>query len=517
MRIAFVIVPDFVFGAHSSVGGPIHGWGDEAVAQTVIVEGEGGRARIVASAPALRELGVRNGVTVASVRSLVGFVQTVSCEPMLVSREESKLAGLLLGASPLIHVPGGGAFWVGAGGWRLLGGEEALLDQIEELIVSTGYVLPRVGVADTVIAARAAAVHGLGVLEAGTDEIAMRPLPLSVLPLDERARESLWALGIRTVGAFSALPRSQIISRFGLAAERAHQLARAEDARTVPQRAPDDPPSIDVDFETPFDVVEPALFALKGGMESLMSPHRGRGFGIHRLRVVLRLINGGVWKREVRPADPVTDTQKMVDMCRAVLQDAELPAMMTGIRVSIIEVAPAVARQEGLWDGRRRRKAALDVTLMRLQSRLGPQAVKMPADDTDHHLPEVASSWGDVVISKKRTSAEASGGSLVKLGMTPRASHPHTAIPTAWRLLRPPERIGLQLERGRPRRAQLEGEWFSIRAVAGPQRIETSWWEAGLRPPIRRDYWYAELASGTALSLFCDLNTDEWHLQALLD
>ena len=75
------------------------------------------------------------------------------------------------------------------------------------------------------------------------------------------------------------------------------------------------------------------------------------------------------------------------------------------------------------------------------------------------------------------------------------------------------------------------GRWEPIERLVGPQRIETGWHELGdvdrrpARPggssrlpvPIRRDYWYAELNSGVAVSIYRDLNTGQWFLQGLLD
>ena len=506
-------MPSFVFTVHTRKGGPLFGCREEQIERAVVVEGEGGRARVVSTSKILQNEGVRSGMTVAKVRSKVGFVWPVSLDPLLVARRTSELSGVLLAASPQVHVSGLGVFWVGAAGFRLLGGEHALIDLIDELVTSAGYEPPRVGVADTVIGARAAALHRLDVIPPGADSEAMAPLPLSVLPLDGAARDALWALGIRSVGAFGVLPVSQVLARFGADAEKALRLARGEDPRTVSLMDRDETPTIEVDFETPFEVVEPALFVLRGGMEALVAPHRARGFGVQRLELELKLADGR-WVREVRPPEPVTSASRLVDMCHGLLQDAELPSMMEGIRVSVVEVAPAAVQQEGLWDGGRRRKPiAIDVTLMRLQSRLGVEAVKTPGLSRDDHLPDHMASWEEV-----------------EPHVSPRA---HNTIGShaqaAWRLKRPPLELLVRMHEGLPARVHLANNWAAIRTVAGPQRVETHWWESfGLVPGvenqsqephrgIRRDYWYAQTNTGPALSLFHDLNTKTWFLQAVLD
>lgn len=507
-RVAFVIIPGFAFHAHLEGHGPLHGWGEQELARVVLVEGEGARATVRAVSPGLREEGVRAGMTVATARATAGFVEAIAWDPHVVDSEATRMAGVLLAASPLVKVVGGGAFWVGANGWRLLGGEPALVDLLEELVVSQGYEVPRVGVADTVIAARAAALHDLGSIPSGDEAEALARLPLSVLPLSDATRESLWALGIRTVGAFSALPSSQVVARFGLEAQQAHGLARGEDPRTVPSWVSGEVPGIEVDFDTPFDVVEPVLFALQGGMDALVAPHAARGFGVMRLDLELMLVQGQ-WSRAVRPADPCTDPRRLIEMCRAVLQDAELPSAIEGMRLSVGEVGPAVVRQEHIgFDGaqqtsRRQRTVPLDVTLVRLQSRLGSQAVRCPGTSRDHHLPEERVSWEEPDARERP-------------GEAPPPRPPGLTV-AAWRLLRPAPTIGVELAGGLPQRVHLDERWWGVRHLAGPQRVETEWWSNARGSSIRRDYWYVELANGQTLSLFHDLNTRVWHAQARLD
>lgn len=512
MRVAFVIVPDFVFLAHCREGGVLHDLGEERRERTVLIEGEGGRARIVATSPALRELGVRPRMSLSNARARVGRLWSVSFVSDAVEKQSMQLAGLLLSASPQIRVAGRGAFWVGADGCRLLGGELALFSRLAELVREADYPSPRIGIADTVIAARAAALFGLGTVEPGKDTEAMAPLPLTVLPLEAGVRECLRTLGIRTVGAFGALPSSQISARFGSETLEAHRMARGEDPRTVPVLASSEAPTIEVDFEVPFSVVEPALFVLQGGLERLMAPHLRRGFGVRRLGIELALIDGS-WTRELCPADPVTRPRRLLEMCRAVLQDIALPSPMTGLRVEVLEVAPGVVRQDVLWSGRRRRRAPLDVTLMRLQSRLGVTAVKTPGPLRDSHLPEGRARWLEA-----RPDRPARPPAHIQ-GVSP---------PAAWRLKPRPLRIAVEVSRGLPQRARFGRRWVDLCQVAGPQRIETGWWEiesesagraktSAASPPIRRDYWYAELASGGAVSIFQDLNDRQWYLQGQMD
>ena len=512
MRIAFVIVPDFVIRAHGVEGGPLFRLDAQLLSKVVLVEGDGGRATVRAACPELRGLGIRAGMTAARARSAAGHVCVLAYEPRRVERESSRVAGALLSASPQVHVLGDGVFWVGADGCRFLGGEAALMERLDRCVREAGHAAPKLGLADSVIAARAAAIHDLGVVPSGGDNEALLPLPLSALPLEESSRAALWSLGIRTIGAFTALPARQISARFGADAVEAHRLARGEDRRTVPVLSVAESPTIEVDFEAPHAVAEPALFVIQGGLDRLLAPHRARGFGVSRLKIELSLIEGH-WERELRPADPVNDTRRLFEMCRALLQDAELPSQMEGLRVSVVEVGPAKARQEGLWENRRKRTMSLESMLLRLQGRLGANAVLTPGPTKDAHLPDQAAGWTVCQPPFTVRRPPQGGGSRV----VPMA---------AWRLKRLASRIDLQSDAGMPVRAEWEGRWESIARVAGPQRIETGWFETSTtrggddfapHTPIRRDYWYAELDSGVGLSLFRDRGNGHWFVQGVLD
>ena len=501
MRIAFVIIEDFAFQAHQGDGGPLCGLDEEERRWVVLVEGEGGRAQIRAVSPKLRTLGVKAGMTVAEARARVGAIWAYAFQTDIVARESTRLGGLLLSASPQIRVLDNGTFWVGAEGWRLLGGEETLVGLLKELIEQSGHAHPRIGIADTVIAARAAAIFGLGVIPCKGDVRALSPLPLSALPLDETTRDGLLSLGIRSVGAFLALPKHQLANRFGRDATEAHRLAQADDPRPVPMMDAPEPCTLEVDFETPFEQAEPAIFVLQGGMEKLLAPHRERGFGVRCLKIELKLVKGS-WEREIRPADPVVETRKLVDMCRAILQDAQLPSMMEGIRAVVTEVGPAAATQEGVWANRDRRPTVtLDFTLVRLQSRLGQHAIRSPGASQDAYLPEQISNW-----SKPNLSPH----------VLPTEARDSTHAAAAWRLKRYPTAIPIEF----PAAIQFEGEWTKIERIVGPERIETGWWEvdpANDSGAIRREYWYAELESGQALAVFQDLRSGGWFLQGVMD
>ena len=107
---------------------------------------------------------------------------------------------------------------------RYFGGEERLVQLIADAasVVTT----VEVGVADGLFAAVLAAQGGV-IVPAGRTAEFLTGFPVGVLGQPELA-ELLHRLGIRTLGAFAALPEAHVLGRFGSAGAAGHRVARAQ-------------------------------------------------------------------------------------------------------------------------------------------------------------------------------------------------------------------------------------------------------------------------------------------------
>ena len=82
-------------------------------------------------------------------------------------------------------------------------------------------------------AACAAWSEGGYVVPPGEERAFLSPLLLSVLPIDPEMHRRLSLLGVRTLGALTALPRPAVVRQFGPQAGLMHNLARGVDSRSV--------------------------------------------------------------------------------------------------------------------------------------------------------------------------------------------------------------------------------------------------------------------------------------------
>jgi protein ImuB len=106
---------------------------------------------------------------------------------------------------------------------RYFGGEERLVRLIRERVEAATGAPGEVGVADGLFAALLAASAGAVVPEGATPGF-LAPLPVGALGNAELA-DLLVRLGIRTLGAFAALPEPHVVGRFGADGVVCHRVA----------------------------------------------------------------------------------------------------------------------------------------------------------------------------------------------------------------------------------------------------------------------------------------------------
>lgn len=206
-------------------------------------------------------------------------------------------------------------------------------------------------------------------------------------PGREELTDLLWRMGIRTIGQFAALSRSDVASRFGADGVTAHRLARGEPERLPSGREPPAELEAVLDCDPPIDRVDAAAFAGRSLAGTLHQALMAAGVGCTRLAIHAVTANGEERHRVWRCAEPLTE-DATADRVRWQLdgwlsnrtaRDPRPTAAVTLLRLQAVEVVSAEALQLPLWGGlgeedRLRARRAL----VRVQGLLGPEAVRVP-------------------------------------------------------------------------------------------------------------------------------------------
>jgi protein ImuB len=352
--------------------------------------------RVIACSSGARAAGVRRGLrrreaaarcpqlhvaTADADRDARFFEPVIAAVDDLVPRAEVLRPGLLV-------LPVRGAA-------RYFGSEEQAAERLIDAVAvsSVAGAECQAGIADqlstAVFAARAGRIVPPGGDARFLSALSIRQLatePSLSGPGREELTDLLWRMGIRTIGQFAALSRTDVASRFGADGVAAHRFARGEPERGPSGREP--PPELEavLDCDPPIERVDAAAFAGRSLAGELHQALMAAGVGCTRLAIHAVTANGEELQRVWRCAEPLTE-DATADRVRWQLdgwlsnrtRDARPTAPVTLLRLQAVEVVSAEALQLPLWGGlgeedRLRARRAL----VRVQGLLGPEAVRVP-------------------------------------------------------------------------------------------------------------------------------------------
>ncbi|QNO38719.1 DNA polymerase Y family protein [Protaetiibacter sp. SSC-01] len=311
---------------------------------------------VTACTAAARAQGVRIGMRQREAQGRCPGLRIEREEPAIAARAFEAVLAALEEALPGWHPLSPGTAAVRARGpARYYGGELAAARTVVGIVAGVGATGARVGVADGLFAAELAA-RGTGGAESSAVRIVpaggagdfLAPLPVSALG-DPELASLLPRLGIRTLGAFTALDEGDVAARFGPLGARLHALARGRDPRPATPRIP--PRDIDavVDFEPPVERVDEVAFGVRAACDDFVRALLGERLVCTALRVELTGENGELDERVwLHPRS--FSSAEVVDRVRWQLQATEvLRSPVARVRVSPDAVDPVHVHESGLW------------------------------------------------------------------------------------------------------------------------------------------------------------------------
>jgi protein ImuB len=371
-RVLVLWVPDWpVVAAARAAGVPAH-----RPAAVVVAN------RVLACSAVARSRGVRRGLRRREAQARCPDLAVLDRDADRDARAFEPVVLAVEGLAPGVEIVRPGLLALSAKGpvgW--FGGERAAAERLVDEVAARARVESQVGIADGLFAAVLAARRGLAVAPGGSRAF-LAPLGVEELDRDPDVDRSdlvdlLRRLGLRSLGAFAALDRHDVASRFGADAVLGHRLARGLDPRPPVRRAPPEDLAVEVELDPPVDRVDAAAFAARGLAERLHAVLAGHGLSCTRLGIAAHTVEGEELHRVWRCADPLTPAGT-VDRVRWQL-DSWLTRGGTGavgrLRLVPQETVPAGALQLGLWGEVGESDERAGRALVRVQALLGPDAV----------------------------------------------------------------------------------------------------------------------------------------------
>ncbi|MGH3787881.1 MAG: DNA polymerase Y family protein [Pseudonocardiaceae bacterium] len=459
--------------------------------------------RVVACSAAARAQGVRRGQRRREAQGRCPELAVLADDPDRDARVFEPVVAAIEALAPGVEVVRPGLVAVPVRGLtRYFGSEPAVAERIVDVVATQAGVECQIGIADGLFPATLAAHRGLLVPPGGSvgflASLGIAELHQPAATGADRAAlvDLLHRLGLRTLGAFAALPVDDVASRFGVDGVRAHRLARGLDERPLVRRHPPVDLTITRRLDPPVDRVDAAAFASREPAEQLHAALASRGLACVRLGVSACTEAGEELHRVWRCAEPLT-ASGIADRVRwqldgwltsrgprpSSVDDSTLQAGLGGITLLQLipeEVIGGQALQHGLWGESGEDDERASRALVRVQGMLGAEAVftgvlgggrdptdrvclvrwgddPTPARDADPPWPGRLPAPAPSRVPPRSLAAEVLDDAGRAVGVSGRG-----------RLTGAPYRIAVD---GSPPRRVLT--W------AGPWPVEERWWEPG--------------------------------------
>lgn len=465
----------------------------ESPGPLAVVEGPAQRLQVAFCNDAAAACGIAPGLKLAAAQALARDLIAVERNR---EREREALAELAAWAyqfSAQVAMRASGLLIETGASRRLFGGHDRLHRRIERGLHALGYTAA-FGYAVTpqaawwIATARAHGGGGADAFDGARLRAALAPLPLHLADREPQTIQALHALGLATIGDLLALPRDQVNRRFGTALLEA--LDRALGYLPDPQPPFALPEKFFARIELPAAVDDAAqlMFPAQRLLRSLEGFLRGRGAGATEL--VFTAAHDARRAQPLPPtsfalalASPERDGERLAQLLAERLARVRLPAPAVALALAVDRLLPFAPRSASLLPptaGNATGTGWLQLAET-LHARLGSSRV-FQLQCVDDHRPECAYRIVPLAVD----AAER---------MAPAPSTPHRPLLL---LPRPLPLAGRQetLEYGGP-----------LRLLAGPERIESGWWECGnpRRATVFRDYFVARNPHGQTLWIYREL------------
>lgn len=387
---------------------------------------------------------------------------------------------------------------------RYHGGLPALLARLRAQLAPLGHRL-RIASAPT--------ARGAALLAAWRDDLAqgahstqpaaLQPLldalPLALLVPDAVAAEALHAMGLRRVGDLAGLPRDGLARRFGPVLLRDLDQARglAPEAHTWL--------TLPAQFSSRLELfhrADSAAQVLHGAdvlLTRLVAWLQARQVRAARFVLVMhheprhRHHDGGTpgqaadrTELEIAPAQPSADAGHLAVLLAERLGRLPLPAPALELSLRCTHTVAGGVPNGELFASPGSQREGLARLVERLQARLGRAQVQRPVAQADRR-PERGTAWLPADAARLHLAAAEAALTPADVAAASLALPPQPL----WLLPAPQplaQREQLPLHQGRP-----------LQLLAGPERLETGWWDAGL---ALRDYFIARDAAGALLWVY---------------
>jgi protein ImuB len=446
--------------------------------------------------PAAEQAGIQPGMStsqaIARASELVFYKRSASNEQQL----QQTLLQLVYRYSPLIENSAPGICTLDLKGKRIRKHQPWLRELLTQLRAIG--LKAQAGIGPNPEIAFQAAKIADPILEISEDSTLLQSLALESLGPSPFLLDILKSWGIRTLGAFTRLPREEIGERLGLEALSLWDRATGRSAKVLQLVRPPETFEESIDFDQRLETLEPLLFILRRFLESLSLRIESVYLLIAELRLTLTLENGEKIVRVLQIPVPTRDVETLFGIATQYLETLQTAAPVISFHLEGTPSRPA-DHQFDLFQGGLKDSNRFFQTLARLAALVGNEKVGIPKRIDTHRpdslqmlMPEL--SWSPTGV--KRNGSPKTGPDL--------------------RRYRPGITARVELNDGKPVLMHSSVISGRILEVRGPWKLSGNWWD---RTRWETNEWDIALDNGGIYRIAQRGTTlqDQWEVVGVYD
>jgi protein ImuB len=526
---------------------------DERRQRCALVDGPRQRQHVVFTSVEAEQSGVRVDQPLAAARALCPSLQARVRDPAAEHRLLHSLAAWAYRFSSHVSLSEPDALLIEIGAsLRLFGGWPALERRLRRALARIDFA-PSIAVAPIPAAARVLATRHDGFFTGQREPMltALGNVPLVHGRLDDKAISLLYNVGMRTLRDVFALPRAELTRRIGPAALAALDRMRGIAHEVLPLYQPPDRFDHRIDLDDRVEAWPPLLFPLRRLCSELALFLTARDGGVQRCELALDHEDHTTTRVIVELLTPQREARMLYELVRSRLERVALTQPVCGIALIARDLPTLRPQHQDLFEPKRAQALDWDELAERLRAHLGDGAVRRLAAAADHR-PEKAWQFatsnrddprrGSSPSSSHRKTApslpgeaapprssplppagEAAPQARVRVRVAPEVATTETLQCSGDATLTPSLSRQRKKEQSQSATAQVlrpRPLWLLTRAIplrgpaprilAGPERIESGWWDGG---DARRDYYVVQTREGQRAWAFLAAGaSDGWML-----
>src|SRR5712664_3453978 len=273
-----------------------------------------------------RHAGVKPGMTVSQAIGLCSALRLIEPDPVHYDERFTNLLSALNEVSPVVEPAELGLVYLGTDGLEgMFGAPEKIVEAIRRTVGRSDCQTVRLGFGRGKFVAWVAASRSKPneaiIVRVGGEKAFLAAQPISVLPLDSDPHRRLRQLGIRTLGALTAIPEAAITAQFGAVGRRLWRLAAGRIAEPVEGRIAPEPIVAALTFFTPVGERELLVHSLDKLIGRALKHPRRIGWRVHAVRLRADLESGGADQADGRGTTCRAPTNQRSWLITALLKD----------------------------------------------------------------------------------------------------------------------------------------------------------------------------------------------------